>query len=269
MAGSKKKSIVKTIFKSIIYILIVLVLLLVGAYLSAEHIVKKAVTTFVPQVTQTAVKLDNITLALLRGHIELNGFAIGNPAGYAKPNAFVLKRIDVRFDPKSVLSDKIVIHSVLIDGTHVDAEATLDNNQVKSNLTDLNKNIQSFTGASNKPAETAQAKPETPAKQSGASKAIVIRDLQINNTALSVGVMGKTVDLPLPNIHQQNIGEKQHVSIQDAVLGILDDLTVESLKGTSTAVSDAIKQGLLSVEAELKTKAKEEASNLINSLLGK
>ncbi len=268
MAGSKKKSFLKSILKSILYLLILFVLLLIGIYLSAERIVKKAVTTFVPQVTQTAVKLDDVTLALLRGHIELKGFAIANPAGYAKQNVFVLKRIDVRFDPKSVFSDKIVVHSVLIDGTQVDAEATLDNNQIKSNLTDLNRNIQSFVGTPAQQSAKPTATSSAPATD-GASKAVVIRDLQINNTALSVGVMGQTVDVPLPNIQQKNIGEKKHVSVQDAVLDILDDLTVESLKGTSKAVSDAVRKGLLDARSGLETKAKEKATGFINNLLGK
>ena len=118
----KKKSWAKRIFKFFAWLIVILAILIVAVYLTLGIIVKKAVTTAVPPITGTTVDVEDIDLSLLSGHISIKGFKIGNPDGFTAPSVFELGSIVVEFEPKSILSDKIIIKKVAIDKTSAAAE---------------------------------------------------------------------------------------------------------------------------------------------------
>ena len=259
------KKLISFILK-LILILLVLLLIAVGvAYYYAGHIVKTAVEEFVPEITKTSVKLNDVDISLLKGRVALNGLSIGNPDGYGAKEAFGLKNIVVTFDPKTITENKIVINQILIEGTHVSAEATYQNGKISSNLTDLQNNVNAYLAKSSSPAET--KKETTPSSTS--SKQVVIRDLQINDSSLTVGIMKQTIDIPLPNIQQKNIGEqKKKMTWKDTIAYIFNLITTESVKNTVTATQKALKDGALKLldSAENAKKAlKEQAGNVLDS----
>ena len=148
------KKLISFILK-LILILLVLLLIAVGvAYYYAGHIVKTAVEEFVPEITKTSVKLNDVDISLFKGRVALNGLSIGNPDGYGAKEAFGLKNIVVTFNPKTITENKIVINQILIEGTHVSAEATYQNGKISSNLTDLQNNVNAYLAKSSSPAET-------------------------------------------------------------------------------------------------------------------
>ncbi len=268
---------IKKIFIGLLVLLAILIAALCGVYMYAGEIIKAAVEKFVPEVTQTNVRLHNVDIALLRGHVGLSGLKIGNPKGYASENAFGVKTISVDFDPKSILTDKIVIQQILIDGIQVAAEATYENGQVKSNLTQIQKNVESYLAKGQKEATkpTPAATQTKPVASEESSKQVVIRDLQINNSELTVGVMKQVVSVALPNIQQKNIGESKKTTWQDAVAYIFNKVSTESVKATVTAIQDALRKGSLqiiglaeeNIEAA-KEAAKEKAGAVINEKVG-
>ncbi len=268
---------IKKIFIGLLVLLAILIAALCGVYMYAGEIIKAAVEKFVPEVTQTNVRLHNVDIALLRGHVGLSGLKIGNPKGYASENAFGVKTISVDFDPKSILTDKIVIQQILIDGIQVAAEATYENGQVKSNLTQIQKNVESYLTKGQKEASkpTPAVAQTKPVASEGSSKQVVIRDLQINNSELTVGVMKQVVSVALPNIQQKNIGEGKKTTWQDAVAYIFNKVSTESVKATVTAIQDALRKGSLqiiglaeeNIEAA-KEAAKEKAGAVINEKVG-
>lgn len=259
------KKLISFILK-LILILLVLLLIAVGvAYYYAGHIVKTAVEEFVPEITKTSVKLNDVDISLFKGRVALNGLSIGNPDGYGAKEAFGLKNIVVMFDPKTITENKIVINQILIEGTHVSAEATYQNGKISSNLTDLQNNVNAYLAKSSSPAET--KKETTPSSTS--SKQVVIRDLQINDSSLTVGIMKQTIDIPLPNIQQKNIGEqKKKMTWKDTIAYIFNLITTESVKNTVTATQKALKDGalkLLDSAENAKNALKEQAGNVLDS----
>ena len=259
------KKLISFILK-LILILLVLLLIAVGvAYYYAGHIVKTAVEEFVPEITKTSVKLNDVDISLFKGRVALNGLSIGNPDGYGSKEAFGLKNIVVTFDPKTITENKIVINQILIEGTHVSAEATYQNGKISSNLTDLQNNVNAYLAKSSSPAET--KKETTPSSTS--SKQVVIRDLQINDSSLTVGIMKQTIDIPLPNIQQKNIGEqKKKMTWKDTIAYIFNLITTESVKNTVTATQKALKDGalkLLDSAENAKNTLKEQAGNVLDS----
>lgn len=254
----------------LILILIVLLLIAVGvAYYYAGHIVKTAVEEFVPEITKTSVKLNDVDISLFKGRVALNGLSIGNPAGYGSKEAFGLKNIVITFDPKTITENKIVINQILIEGTHVSAEATYQNGQISSNLTDLQNNVNAYLAKSSSPAEPKKETKKETTSSNTSSKQIVIRDLQINDSSLTVGVMKQTIDIPLPNIQQKNIGEqKKKMTWKDTIAYIFNLITTESVKNTVTATQKALKDGalkLLDSAENAKNALKEQAGNVLDS----
>ena len=199
----------KKLFKWILILIVLLVLLFVGIYLSAGFLVKTLVSSVVPTVTQTTASVQDVDISLFSGKIGLQGFAIGNPAGFSDKNIFELKNITISFDPASVLQDKIVVYDVTVDGVKVNAEA---NAKMQTNLGVLNKNIDDFLASGKKTAEPkaqVAAKDTAPATP-GQSKAVVIKQLTIDNSGMEAGIGGKSLAVPLPKIQLNNIGENDN-----------------------------------------------------------
>ncbi len=220
------KKISKIILKSILWFIAIVIVLVGITYLSIGYWVPPVIKRVVPQYTKTAASLDKIDISLIKGKISLAGLKIANPAGYANPNAFELGKIDVVFQPKTLFQNKIIIDSVMINGTKVDTEM---NQKLDMNLVELNNNVQSALPKSEPTAKVAvQAEQQKPATKQ--AKSVVIRDLQINNSTLKFGFMGKTVDIKLPNLQQKNIGEQQKLSIKDSIIHVFNMITTESLK---------------------------------------
>ncbi|MGB0408459.1 MAG: hypothetical protein ACPGIC_00555 [Opitutales bacterium] len=157
--------------------------------------VKAGIETFGPKVTQTPVTLDSVHLSVLSGSGSLKGLHVGNPNGFRSGNIFELGRIDIAIDTGSILTDTIVIEKIHIIEPGIRYEKKL----ATSNLKELQKNIEVFTG---------RPKDDAPkAEKSGSSKTIVIKELVIDKGTIYVGALGIGQTVPLPRIEMKNIGQ--------------------------------------------------------------
>ncbi len=266
------KKLIKGLCKFLFVLLTIIIVSIVCVYMYAGYLIKTGVEKFVPEITQTAVQLKDVDISLLKGRISLNGLYIGNPKGYASKEAFGLNKVIVLFDPKSVLTDKIIIQQILIDGTKVSAEATYQNGKISSNLTQIQKNIESYLAKTTSSQEKPKAQKEEKEASHQSTKQLIIRDLQINNSSLTLGLLQKTVTVNLPNIHQKNIGEKgKSFDWKQAIVYVFDLISVESVKGTATAVKDFAQKNaleLINSANALGNVAKEKAQNVLDETAG-
>lgn len=107
--------------------------------------------------------------------------------------------VGVALAPSSVLADKVIVRSVLVDGARVNIEGSPSDN----NLTKILANVQAVAG-SGSGATTSDGKP------AGGGKKLQVDDLTIKNCKLSITLKllgGKTVSAPLPDIHLSNLGQ--------------------------------------------------------------
>ena len=174
----------------------VLVLLLIFM-LSIGFIVKSGIQMVLPKVTGTPCDIGFCMFNPFAGSVSLNNFQIGNPPGYAKKNAFVLKNLVLDVGMGSLRSDKIEIEEIVIDGMIVDFEAKL----TETNLTKIKENIDKFT----KKDQVAQEKGDEK-ETSGTSKKFQIDKFKFVNSKIILGVGGKTVEVPLADINIEKIG---------------------------------------------------------------
>ena len=261
---------IKFLLKTVMWLFIILILLLTGVYFYAGEIVKKAVESYVPKVTQTSAKLEGMDLSLAKGEVSLNGLLIGNPKGYKSPDVFSVKQVKVVFRPTTLLHDKIIIDQVLIDGTHVSAEAVYKDGQVISNLTTLKSNVDAFLNSGNKNVSSQKEEKATVKSTQTNTKTIIIKDLQVNNSSLTLGFLEQTTEIQLPNIQQTGIGEKdKKQTIKDIVVYIFDLISVESIKAAGKGVEDLLKQSAqqaIDGANKIVDEAKKTSDGLINAV---
>ena len=248
----------KKLFKFLLWLLAIVIVLVVVAYLTAGIWVKAIFSTLVPQMTKTPAVLQEADISLLSGKIALKGLKIGNPVGFAKPNAFELGEVSVKFDPKSLFTSKIIINEIKIDGTKVDAELAKSGNM---NLMLLNNNVQEYLGKPtfNNGLTNEQKAPKKSAAQSG--KAVLVKDLSITNSSLDFAFMSKTMTVSLPDIHEKNIGEQKKETLPELIAGIFEKLITESY----TTISKATKESVNKVLDDLAGRSK-EAAGLVQGL---
>ncbi len=232
----------KKLFKIIFWLVLIIVILAIVLYLSAGKLIQHFAPDFISKITQTETTLGNVDISLLSGRVGLNNLAIGNPAGFKDKNAFQLGSIIVNFDPQSVLTNKVVIKDISISGVNVSTEL---NAAGKTNITELLDNVNKFVGTdepTTKPQP--QAKGEQKTQEKSESQSVVIQDLTIKDSSVRAGIAGQMTDIPLPEIHQQNIGEQRKESWGEIIVGILNTINAESTKAVVTATKEALEKNI-------------------------
>lgn len=165
---------------------------------------KKLIETFVPPITGTKVSVGNIKSAIFQGKIKITDIVIHNPQGYKTSNAFRIGTVAVDVNVKSIMTDKIIVNSVLIDDVHVTYEQTLSSN----NLNDIKKNVEAF---SKKPAQASQSPEVSTATEGKKGKKCVIKTLDIKHGQVFAGVSivgNVSTGVAIPDVHMENIGEE-------------------------------------------------------------
>src|SRR5437016_13369978 len=104
----------KTLFKVVAVLIILLIIVVAGSLYFLGTIVKAGVEKAGPKVTKTNVKLSSAKLSVFSGSGELKNFVIANPEGYKTPDAVKVGSVAVNVQPGSVMSDNVVVHYVKV-----------------------------------------------------------------------------------------------------------------------------------------------------------
>ena len=185
---------------ALIAILVVGVLIL---YSSLGAIITKAVNTEGPEIIQADVKLDETVIDATSGKGSLHGLFIGNPEGFETESAFKMDKIEITVDPGSITSDTIVINEINIQAP----EITYEVGENGSNVAAIQKNVDAYV---KKTIGASESKEKSLAKEGGTKMVIdhvYVKDGKVNISATLLG--GKSMTVPLPDIHLKDIGKKQ------------------------------------------------------------
>ena len=234
------------------------VLVLVGYFVCAYFlgsIVKAGVNSFGPRLTQTKVELAGASISPLTGSGTLTGLTVGNPKGWSENNAFSLGKVHVDMQPFSIFGDHVVINEITIDGP----EFLYETKFVSSNIKDLLKNIESFTGSGAKGAET----------KSGQPIKFVVKKFRLTSGVAHVGVGPAAIPVPLPPMALDDLGVSEGGITADQLAGaVMQNVLSGIVSGTAKA---ALQMGSTTGAAGLeKTKeAAKKAGESIKKLFGK
>ena len=242
----------KILLRILAGILLLLVVALAFAFFSLNSLVKKAVDTLGPKVAKVEVHLGSADLSPFSGSGKLSKLFVGNPEGYKTPFALDIGSIKVRIKRKSLLSDPIVIHDIMIQSPQV----TLEGPPFGNNLTKLLGNFQS-TARSDK-----ETPSETPSSHGQRSRKFIVQNLLISGAKLHVSVNAANQsfdqDLILPDIHLQNVGTAEGgLSASELAREILTPLLNTAIQ---SGTAPLIKQGLKSLQIQ--------GADQINKVLG-
>lgn len=240
-------------------IIICCVLAVIGLYVGLTFflgsIVKAGVNSFGPKLTKTKVELASARLSPLTGSGTLGGLLVGNPAGWSDGRAFYLGKVQVEVQPFSIFGDLIVINELIIDQPEFAYETKI----VSSNIKDLLKNIEEFTGGGG-------AKPAT---NSGKPLKFVVKKFRLTNGKATLGVGATALPVPLPPISLDNLGVAEGGITPDQLAGaIMQNVLAGIVSGTANALSQVgATAGAASLE---KTKAAaKQAGDSLKQLLGR
>ena len=241
-------------------VLLIAAVIVVGFFLG--DIVKKGAETVGPQITKTTITLDAVDLSLLTGSAKVKGLVVGNPDGYKTPQAISVGTAAVGVNPMSVLSDKIVIRSVVVEAP----EITFEGNPLsKNNLGEILDNV-------NAVAKSGGPAPATNATATAASKPgkkLEVDDFVITNAkvhASLTGMGGKELTLTLPPIHFTNLGTgPDGITATELTQRVLSEITTATIK----AVASQRNESRAATPAKPRAKAWTNIKKGLGGLLGK
>lgn len=196
---------------------LVVVVIVIGVayvlYTSLDSIIEAAIEKYGSEYTGTAVGVDGVDLDLTSGKGAINGFSVGNPAGFETGNAIEVDRIALAVDIGSVTENPIVINEIVIDKPKVTYEIGADGN----NIDTIAEHVQSKTGSGG-------GGPEDKAADAGGGTKLVIDDLYVKGGEVGVSATaleGKTMSADLSDIHLENIGKDGGGATPGQVAGII------------------------------------------------
>jgi hypothetical protein len=218
----------------VIGVLIIAVVVIVVFVLSSlDSLIQEAVETYGSEITQADVRLDTVKIEASSGKGALSGLKVGNPKGFETESAFRLGEVSVSLDVGTVTEDVIVINEIVIAAPEVTYEMASGG----TNIDALQRNVDSYMEAKGLKSKGGKAEPaKTEAKDDGGPK-LVITNLYIKGGKANVSatmLKGKTMTVPLPDIHLKDIGkDKGGASPGEVVEQVLGSVT----KGVKGAVA--------------------------------
>ena len=235
----------KLIIRLLIALVVVVILAVVAAGLFLDGAIKKGVETFGPKLTKVDIKLESVKLSLFSGAGTIKGLVVGNPEGYKTPTAISVGTATLALKPGSLLSDKIVIKSINVQGPEITYETDLKHN----NLNKILANVQAATGGGGqepaKPTEPAQPKEPGQPKAAKPAKKLEVDEFIISGGKIHVSVTslgGQAATIPLPEIHLPTLGTgPEGITAAELTKKVLEAIENGAAQAASGAVADISK----------------------------
>jgi len=239
--------------KKLILLVVVLAVLVIGALVFAvmriDSIARRGVEVAGTRATGVATTLDNITISLFGGSVNLKGLELANPSGYDSEYFMNLGKGDAAVSLGTLMEDKVVVPKVHLDGI----EVNLEKKGGKANYEVILENMK-------------QEEKSAPPPDQAPGKKFVIEELLITNVKvhaamLPLGGSLSKVEVEIPEIRLQNVGSDsdngvllQEVSstVIKAVMmaiakkgaGILPDSIIGGLEGGLAGLEDLSATGM-------------------------
>lgn len=223
-------------------LLLLLVAGVIAVGMSLGKIVKTGIETVGPKITQTSFKVDSVNLSPLSGAAGINGFVLGNPDGFKSAQAISLGKAAVSIVPGSILSDKIIIHSVEVR----DAEITFEGNPFgANNLKQIMDNVNALAGGGAASTNTPAANTPAASGANKPAKKLEVDDFLISGAKVHASITGipgigvKEITVPIPDIHFSDLGKgNDGITAGELVQKILGEVTTDTVKALASSVSD-------------------------------
>ncbi|MCF6175792.1 MAG: hypothetical protein L3J71_08500 [Victivallaceae bacterium] len=234
-----KKGILKKLVVLFIGFIAVIGIGLFVLVLNLDSIIGGSIEKFGTDATGTGVTIENVSLSIFSGNLSLDGLEVKNPEGFVNPHAFKFEKFAVDIDLASLVTDTIVINSIIIKDIRIAYEPSTGG----SNLDRIQKNVEKYTGADKKSTEPAQK--DEPAKTEGdeaPQKNIIIKKFIIDGGEIAVAspILGTGINVPMAKFEMNDIGTGGKSSASEVFNQIFEEL----LPAIARSVSDGSVKGI-------------------------
>ncbi len=236
---SKKKKIIIGAAAGVLGAFVIALVILAA---KLDTIVEHGVETIGPKLTGTSIALDKVAIGLLGGSGEVAGLVVGSPDGYQAEYTMKVARTHLSIQPSSLLSDKIVVDKIVVDGPEIILEGGLKEN----NLTAIQKNVTTAVGSGGATAPTA----EEPA---GAGQKLQVNHFELTGAKVHLRLSmlgGKNLTITAPDIALKDLGTgPDGITTGELVKRALDAMTADILTAAAKSVGELGKDAANAVGA--------------------
>ncbi|MFL0809332.1 MAG: AsmA family protein [Agarilytica sp.] len=223
----------KTI-KIFLTIIVLLAALIAGVvfyiFNNINQLVKEAVETHGPSVTQTQVELRDVDIKLIEGSGELNNFVVRNPKGFSDEHILRWDKIGIAIDPASIKTDVIHLTNVAIEGVNIRVEEKNFKTNVQALLKNLPKEESASSGSGGSVAEN---EPST-------EPLLALKHLSFKNNSIDL-ITEKfgSVSLEIPSFELHDLGSPESgLTPEELGKAILEPLLKRAQKSVEKRILD-------------------------------
>ncbi len=262
-------------------LVIVVVVFLAGL----DNLIKSAIETYGPDMTQSDVQVDSVSVSS-SGEGSIKGMSIDNPEGFESKRAFSLGSIELAIDTGTVTEDVITIKKIAIREPSITYEIQKGG---RTNFDALMENVNAYvnelTGGDTGGDDAGEG---TQTAEEGESKKFIIEDFLLEGGEVAVVAQGLglgEISASLPRIHMTDIGKSKGgadageiaqivlAKVQKGALGAIQGLDINQLNAILKDPKALLDQGLkgLNVQGEKGQAIKdaEQAFDGLKSMFGK
>lgn len=230
----------KIILSGLALVVVVIAAAGIWLYSSLDSLVQDAIEAYVPEMTQTRVKVAGVKLSPTEGSGQLTGLFIGNPKGFKTEHALKAASVELGIEPASLAREVVVIRKVAV----LAADINYETSDAGSNFDVIQKNVDAYVAKT-----IGKSAPE---KDKGPGKKLILEVLSIRDAKVSYApalLQGKSLTLSLPNIELRNLGKAKGgvtagelaSEITAALKSQVTRAVTQSVKGAAEAVGNAAK----------------------------
>lgn len=104
----------KPVFQGFFALIVIALIGALVASFSIDGIVKSHIQNSASKTLDTSVNVDNVSISILDGNGNIEGITIHNPDGFSDSAAVKMKKVSIKMDIYSLLTDTIVVNEVRI-----------------------------------------------------------------------------------------------------------------------------------------------------------
>ncbi|HET7364476.1 MAG TPA: hypothetical protein VFJ70_12990 [Burkholderiales bacterium] len=187
--------------RTVILLALAVVLIAIGAgvwwlYSSRDVLIKRAIERYGPQLTGTAVKVQEVKLEPMDGRGAIKGLEVGNPPGFSAARALTLGEMRLAVDPSTITGDVVHVKEISLEAPTI----TYERGAGGDNLGAIQKHIKSQLPRSQGGGGAADKSKDAPQRK------FIVDHVQIRRAKVSYGGAA-TIDLG--DVQLRDLGKKK------------------------------------------------------------
>ena len=243
----------KLIILSVVFLSIAFLFLDFLSY-RVDKIVKNLIIDQGTQALGQQISVGKIDTSILGSSIKISNVEIKNLDGFKNKNIIQIKNINVNFAFTSLFKDTIVINDINIDGATLYYEVSINNKEVKDNVSLFKPALKNSASSSSKEIEASkELEPKNQSKKK--NKDFLINQLTINNTKINAfsEFLDINKDINLNKMSFNNVGTAEKSTKFKEVLQMV-------FANVLLNINNEVIQG------DFKNKIKDKVKNLKNKI---